>query len=241
MKKFLFLIGALILSGINITNAEIINDTTETIVPVQNHQIDINNIKLKTNSAETGIRILKDHKEVYIIDVVKESPAEKSGILAGTRLYKINNINIENFSPIEIVNLLYGQENSKITLQIKAYNKKGKITLERQVLNKAKTEAEEYMQYWSQIAPPYFCDKKYLINNEEYPRNIKRYVFANNYWVDRRTNFESSYKSCNQSANKIKCITQLVQREKEIKNNPKGREWFMRMADQLYLFEMKTQ
>ena len=223
MKKFLFLIVALIFSCFKAVNADMIQPPVET-----------------TLYAETGIRILKDHKEVYIIDVMKDSPAEKSGILAGTRLYKIDNKNIAKFSPIEIINLLYGQENSKVTLQVKAYNKKEKITLTRKVLSKDNTLSAEFMKYWSQIAPPYFYDKKYLINNEEYPRNIKRYVFANNYWVDRRTNFESAYRSCSQSTNKTNCVNQLIQREKEIKNNPKGREWFMRMADQLYLFEMRS-
>lgn len=207
MKKFLFLIAILIFNCFKAADADMVKTPVETPA-----------------CAETGIRILKDHKVVYIIDVIKGSPAEKSGILAGTRLYKIDNKNIAKFSPIEIINLLYGQENSKVTLQVKAYNKKEKITLVRKVLSKDNTLSAEFMKYWSQVAPPYFYDKEYLISNEEYPRNIKRYVFANNYWVDRRINFESSYKSCSQSANKTGCVNQLVQQEKAIKNNPKGRE-----------------
>lgn len=192
------------------------------------------------NNAETGIRILKDGDLVYIVDVVANSPAEKAGILSGSRLYKINNRNINNYSPIEIVNLLYGEDKSSITLTIKQYNKKEKIELKREQLKISKNNFNnEHIQYWLQIAPPYFALNHHLVNNEEYPRNIKRYIFANNYWIDRRTNFINSYNTCVQSSLKNDCIKQIVEKEKATKNNPKGREWFMRMADQLSLFEEK--
>ncbi len=187
-------------------------------------------------NAETGIRILNDHNKTFIIDVLDNTPASEAGIMPGSQLYKINDKNIKNYTPNEIITLLFGEENSNITLTIKSYGKKKKITFKRKKLEYPKADNREYMNYWMQIAPNYFVNAKILNTNEEYGRNIKRYIYANNYWANRRISFEKSYNYYKQQQ-KTKDLEKYIQSQQSKSGNPKGQEWFIKMNNQLLYFD----
>ena len=92
------------------------------------------------------------------------------------------------------------------------------------------------MNYWMQIAPNYFVNAKILNTNEEYGRNIKRYIYANNYWANRRISFEKSYNFYKQQR-KTKDLEKYIQSQQSKSGNPKGQEWFIKMNNQLLYFD----
>lgn len=181
--------------------------------------------------AEIGIRTLTDHNQTYIVDVIKNSPSAQQGILSGSRLYKINNINLKNCTPHEIINLLLGEPNSNVIITINSYGKKKTFTIERKILSYSKNRNNESIYYWKQIAPSYFNDCILLAENENYPRNIKRFIYANNYWANRKIAFEDMYKFY--VSKDKKSFNDYFNNQLHKKGQPKGQEWFIRMAEQL--------
>ncbi len=185
------------------------------------------------NNAETGIRIMNERNKTYIIDVIPNSPAARANILPTTKIYKINNENIRKYSAIETINMLFGEPDTEVKLLIEVKNHKQEITLKRELLKYNNTiPKNECMSKWIQIAPPYFAKNELLINDEDYPRRIKKYIYANNYWVNRRKNFEETYNFLKQYDTQ-KNLINYIKKQSENREGPKGQQCFLLMNDQI--------
>ena len=71
------------------------------------------------------------NKTLVIKEILKNSPAEKSGIKAGDKILKIDDFIVKDFEGNGISTLLNGLPNTKIKLQIKRQNKKIEVELIR--------------------------------------------------------------------------------------------------------------
>ncbi|MEK6645578.1 MAG: PDZ domain-containing protein [Candidatus Firestonebacteria bacterium] len=87
-------------------------------------QFDLYDINLWENyPGMVGIRTIKNTERKTIIqNILKDSPAEKSGLLKGDEIIAIDNINIENCSQTEITRLCRGKIDSIAKLTIKRNN-----------------------------------------------------------------------------------------------------------------------
>ncbi|MBT8317945.1 MAG: S41 family peptidase [Lutibacter sp.] len=71
------------------------------------------------------------NKTLVIKEILKNSPAEKSGIKAGDKILKIDDFIVKDFEGNGISTLLNGLPNTKIKLQIERQNKKIEVELTR--------------------------------------------------------------------------------------------------------------
>jgi carboxyl-terminal processing protease len=81
-----------------------------------------------------GIGVVTRYKNntLTIRELLKNSPAEKSGIKPGDKILKINDIEVKDFDESGVTALLNGLPNTKVTLQVERQNKKMEISVIRE-------------------------------------------------------------------------------------------------------------
>ena len=155
-----------------------------------------------------GIMPIRDNSKVFIIDVLKNSPADKKGLKLGDEIIKINNIKVKNFKSInDVMNLFDYSEN--ITLSVKSDLKKKKdyFLIKSLVCIPKKVEKPLFNTYWHQI----YTDKEDLdllydrisrissISNK-LSRSLRRKINALNTplnnWMDKKIKFTNYYNAC---------------------------------------------
>lgn len=74
---------------------------------------------LNSNFVGIGIYLgFNEDGEVVILDVIKNSPAEKAGLQSNDIILKVDNIFMSNFTLDEIANMIKGKENTHVDLSI---------------------------------------------------------------------------------------------------------------------------
>lgn len=76
------------------------------------------NIKLESNLMGIGITIMKIADKTVVSSVIEDSPAQKSGILVGDIIHKINEQEIQGISLEDIVNMIRGPKNTFVNFEI---------------------------------------------------------------------------------------------------------------------------
>lgn len=78
-----------------------------------------------------GVYLREENNRIIIDNVIKNGPADKSGIKPGDIIISINNKNIKGLNIDEVINLIKGKQNSKVVLGIQ---RKGSETLSFNIL-----------------------------------------------------------------------------------------------------------
>lgn len=80
-----------------------------------------------------GIVYVVEHKTPLILEVLPGSPAETSGLKIGERIVQINDLGVEKFNEVELINQLKGQEGEIVRLRIlDGKEKSRKVTIKRE-------------------------------------------------------------------------------------------------------------
>lgn len=155
-----------------------------------------------------GIMPIRDNSKVFIIDVLKNSPADKKGLKLGDEIIKINNIKVKNFKSInDVMNLFDYSENITLSVKSDLNGEKDYFLIKSLVCIPKKVEKPLFNTYWHQI----YTDKEDLdllydrisrissISNK-LSRSTKRKINALNSplknWMDKKTKFTNYYNAC---------------------------------------------
>ena len=106
-----------------------------------------------------GIMPIRDNSKVFIIDVLKNSPADKKGLKLGDEIIKINNIKVKNFKSInDVMNLFDYSENITLSVKSDLNGEKDYFLIKSLVCIPKKVEKPLFNTYWHQI----YTDKEDL-------------------------------------------------------------------------------
>ena len=189
-------------------------------------------------NAEVGIRTLTSGNDTYIVNILPDSPADRAGLLPGSKIYKINNNKIKNYTTQEIAKSFFGDENSEITLTINYYGDKKDIKMERKKLDYKQNQNSQCMEYWKQFTPEYYVSNTVLKQYENYPRKIRLYIRANNYWANKQNTFINACKLL--KTNDLTVIANYINQSKMLKKQPKFRDVYLPLAEQLNFYNTLT-
>lgn len=146
---------------------------------------------------DVGILLMQDSKaRTYIVWVSPDSPAEKEGIPIGSELLSVDGREIKNLPLNDVMSLIGGQEGTEVGFVVKNNDGLKDYILKREFKNlSVKDMKNEYAQYLMQVVPPEYADAKLMpvFNNN---RSIKIQVERNNYWAERKADFDIRYYYC---------------------------------------------
>ena len=77
----------------------------------------------------SGMWLAAENGKVYVIKVLKDSPAEKAKIKEGDEIVSINEVSASQYSLEQIREMFKGKENDKFNLQIKSQENIKKVVL----------------------------------------------------------------------------------------------------------------
>ena len=155
-----------------------------------------------------GIMPIRDNSKIFIIDVLKNSPAEKQGLKLGDEIVKINNIKVKKFKSINDVNNLFEyRENVTLTIRNDMNSEREIFLIKSFVCIPKKKEDPLYNTYWHQIYTnkedlDFLYDRIsriYSISNK-LSRSLRRKINALNTplnnWMDKKIKFTNYYNAC---------------------------------------------
>lgn len=96
---------------------------------------EIQNARIRNSGNYTGIgaEILATSESILIKNLIKDSPADRSGLKIGDRIIKIGDISVEDYNE-DAGELLKGSPNTEVSLKLKRGNSVENITLKRGVV-----------------------------------------------------------------------------------------------------------
>ncbi|WP_127845990.1 S41 family peptidase [Psychroflexus aestuariivivens] len=96
---------------------------------------EIQNARIQNSGNYTGIGadIQTEAEDILIINIIKDSPADKAGLKIGDKITKIGNISVENYNE-DAGELLKGAPNSEVQLEFFRNGNKQQTTLKRGVV-----------------------------------------------------------------------------------------------------------
>ena len=77
----------------------------------------------------SGMWLAAENGKIYVIKVLKDSPAEKAKIKEGDEIVSLNEVSVSQYSLEQIREMFKGKENDKFNLQIKSQEKIKKVEL----------------------------------------------------------------------------------------------------------------
>ncbi|MCK9311806.1 MAG: S41 family peptidase [Candidatus Pacebacteria bacterium] len=89
-----------------------------------------------------GIQIAKKDEKIKVIAPIKNTPAEKAGILAGDTIIKVNDENVSNIELNEIVSKIRGDNGTIVTLVIDRDGEEKTFNIERETIVVPSSELE---------------------------------------------------------------------------------------------------
>ncbi len=182
------------------------------------------NKKQNNNNKSTicgiGVQLLQDGNKVFIIRIMKNSPAEKEYLPVGSQILQVNNNNVKNLSIDKVSDLIKGEKDTTVTLLVKSNSGKNLYSIKRAPLSINSyypNYGQNFNMHWKQIAPAGYEDVPPIYTEifPQYSRQLKQELMTTNYWANRKVIFKNGYDVCMTYSKKDQnaCLINLVNRE----------------------------
>ncbi|MEN3014826.1 MAG: S41 family peptidase [bacterium] len=102
------------------------------------------------NFSGIGVVMFRDNKdqgEIIITEVIEDSPAQRSGIKAGDRIIKVDDIDITNLSLDTVQSMIRGPENTKVKLTLRRENQIIELEIIRKIIQIKSVKSFEKNKY----------------------------------------------------------------------------------------------
>lgn len=173
----------------------------------------------QTSTGNIGVNLVKDpyNKKVFVVKVFPNSTAFKSGLLEGSEIISINDQKVKKLKINQITDLIQGEIDSTVKLEIKYNKQKNILEIPRAQFSQPKETPDRFEIHWKQVVP---IDA----NLEPIPQNMannmsKRWysevTYYKNYWISRKTEFKNGYDACMSypTSEQNNCLMNLTNRE----------------------------
>lgn len=168
-----------------------------------------------------GAALLKDpfNKKTFISGVLHNSPMQQYNIPIGAEIIAVNDIKTKPYTLDQIVEMIKGEEGTKVNLLIKYNGNKTNYEITRAKINiPQEKEDKTFNVHCQQVAPEGLENQTYI--PDEIARKVSRnyyeqVVVPTNYWAERKIGFKKGYDACMTypKNDQNTCLMNLVNRE----------------------------
>lgn len=194
-----------------------------------------NNTEKSNQLCGIGVQLYKDKNKLYVINVLKNSPASKVYLPVGAEILQVDTIKVKNLTIDEVSEKIRGEKATKVNILAKSNSGKKLYTIERQPIQLPKRNKDKNFNVrWLEVVPEQYANSEYIEILPQYSNKLKMQLDIGNYWAARKESFKKGYDACmtypkNEQSS---CFMNLVNREIQKTENDRQSEVQERMYHQ---------